>query len=231
MRTADVYPAGAAPPPGPGCVPDDGNHGPFCRNDFLFPNGRWRLSRRPGSVPATSALWLRSANGAAKRPRVYPVANPRYTGRQVRNRQRTDHDLIDPANTGLGHRRVQRWDLPEGRVISARQAHPALVSEADFIAAQDATAGRGLAGPTARRYLLAGLSCSPHPAVMITALCLWFVLLLITWWPHGCGCPGPRCGRHASPGVEVPVGPEPFALVRRHLGTSGPGDIAVRRRG
>jgi hypothetical protein len=32
--------------------------------------------------------------------------NPRYTGRQVWNRQPTSHDLIDPANTGLGHRQV-----------------------------------------------------------------------------------------------------------------------------
>ncbi len=32
------------------------------------------------------------------------LANPRYTGRQVWNRQRTDTDLVDPANTGLGHR-------------------------------------------------------------------------------------------------------------------------------
>jgi hypothetical protein len=30
------------------------------------------------------------------------LANPRYTGRQVWNRQRTDLDLVDPANTGLG---------------------------------------------------------------------------------------------------------------------------------
>jgi hypothetical protein len=85
------------------------------------------------------------------------LANPRYTGRQVWNRQRTDRDLVDPANTGLGHKEVQRWNLPEGWVISKRPAHPALVSEADFIAAQDATAPRGPAGPTARRYLLAGL--------------------------------------------------------------------------
>src|SRR6266849_7069991 len=85
------------------------------------------------------------------------LANPRYTGRQVWNRQRTDHDLVDPANTGLGHRQVQRWNLPAGWVISARPAHPALVSEADFIAAQDASAPRGPAGPAARRYLLAGL--------------------------------------------------------------------------
>ena len=75
------------------------------------------------------------------------LANPRYTGRQVWNRQRTDFDLVDPANTGLGHRQVQRWNLPEGWVISRHPAHPALVSEADFIAAQDATAPRGPAWP------------------------------------------------------------------------------------
>jgi hypothetical protein len=32
------------------------------------------------------------------------LSNPRYTGRQVRNRQRTDTDLIDPADVALGHR-------------------------------------------------------------------------------------------------------------------------------
>ena len=85
------------------------------------------------------------------------LANPRYTGRQVWNRQRTDRDLVDPSNTGLGHRQVQRWNLPEGWVISKRPANPALVSEADFIAAQDATAPRGPAGPATRSYLLAGL--------------------------------------------------------------------------
>jgi len=62
-----------------------------------------------------------------------------------------------PANTGLGHKQVQRWNLPEGWVISKHPAHTALVSEADFIAAQDAAAPRGPAGPAVRRYLLAGL--------------------------------------------------------------------------
>jgi hypothetical protein len=47
----------------------------------------------------------------------------------VWNRQPTEHDLIDPANTGLGHRQVQRWNLPDGWVISARPAHPALVEQ------------------------------------------------------------------------------------------------------
>jgi site-specific DNA recombinase len=85
------------------------------------------------------------------------LANPRYTGRQVWNRQRTDFDLIDPGNTALGHKQVQRWNLPEGWVISKHPAHAALVSEADYIAAQDAAAPRGPAGQAVRRYLLVGL--------------------------------------------------------------------------
>jgi hypothetical protein len=91
------------------------------------------------------------------------LSNPRYTGHQVWNRQRTDRDLVDPANVSLGHKSVQRWNLPDGWVISSKPAHPALVSEADFIAAQDINAARGPAPQTApavpekRRYLLAGL--------------------------------------------------------------------------
>jgi hypothetical protein len=59
---------------------------------------------------------------------------------------------------------VQRWNLPDGWVISARPAHPPLVTEADFIAAQQIRAARGPAPrnssstvPGERRYLLAGL--------------------------------------------------------------------------
>jgi len=99
----------------------------------------------------------RSGAGWTLRTVAAILANPRYTGRQVWNRQRTDFDLVDPANTGLGHKQVQRWNLPEGWVISKHPAHPALVSEADFVAAQDTTAPRGPAGPAVRRYLLAGL--------------------------------------------------------------------------
>ena len=84
------------------------------------------------------------------------LANPRYTGRQVWNRQPTAMDLIDPANTGLGHRQVQRWSLPDGWVISARPGHPALVSEEDFIAVQGIRAQRDGTDP-GRCYRLAGL--------------------------------------------------------------------------
>ena len=91
------------------------------------------------------------------------LRNPRYTGRQVWNRQRTDKDLADPADVSLGHKSVQRWNLPDGWVISRRPAHLALVSEADFIAAQDISAARGptphgdVIIPERRRYLLSGL--------------------------------------------------------------------------
>ena len=80
------------------------------------------------------------------------LANPRYTGRQVRNRQPSQAVLADPASTGLGHKQVQRWNLPEGWVISKHPARTALVSEADFIAAQDTTAPCGPAGPAVRRF-------------------------------------------------------------------------------
>jgi hypothetical protein len=84
----------------------------------------------PGRNPnRTGAAWTLRTVAAI-------LANPRYTGRQVWNRQRTDFDLIDPVNTALGHKQVQRWNLPEGWVISKQPAHAALVSEADFIKAR-----------------------------------------------------------------------------------------------
>jgi len=75
----------------------------------------------------------------------------------VWSRQRTDSDLVDPANTGLGHRPVQRWNLPEGWVISARPAHPAIISEADFVTVQDRDTRRGPGCLPGRCYQLAGL--------------------------------------------------------------------------
>jgi site-specific DNA recombinase len=40
--------------------------------------------------------------------------NPRYTGRQVWNRQRTDSELADPANTSLGHKACSGGTCPTG---------------------------------------------------------------------------------------------------------------------
>ena len=104
----------------------------------------------------------RAGSGWTLRTAAAILANPRYTGRQVWNRQPSEAVLVDPANTGLGHRQVQRWNLPEGWVISKHPAHAALVSEADFIAAQDASCAarpgrtRGPQVPAGRVHHAAG---------------------------------------------------------------------------
>ena len=105
----------------------------------------------PGRNPhRTGAAWtLRTVAAILANPAVHGPAGVEPAADRF--------DLADPANTTLGHRQVQRWNLPEGWVISKHPAHAALVSEADFIAAQDTAAPRGPAGPAVRRYLLAGL--------------------------------------------------------------------------
>ncbi len=151
------------------------------------------------------------------------LGNPRYTGRQVWNRQRTDTDLADPADPAdiaLGHKQVQRWNLPGGRVISARPAHGALVSEADFIAAQDISAARGpapTAGPAAphkRRYLLAGLlACGICGRRMESA---WSNGKAAYRCRHGHTSAAPPRPARPGPGGERlrPRGPHPAAAAR-----------------
>ena len=51
------------------------------------------------------------------------LASPRYTGRQVWNWQPTELQLFDPADISLGHRQVQRWNLPAGWAISPYRRH------------------------------------------------------------------------------------------------------------
>jgi site-specific DNA recombinase len=88
------------------------------------------------------------------------LANPRYTGRQVWNRQRTDTDLADPADIALGHKQVQRWNLPAGGsslpVPRTRRWSARLISSPPRTSAPPAPTA-GPAAPHQRRYLLAGL--------------------------------------------------------------------------
>ena len=84
------------------------------------------------------------------------LLNPVYTGRMVWNRSRTDRDLADPGNTGLGRIEVRRRNTPDQWVISRKRTHPALVSETDFIAVQDLRAAHAKAK---HRYQLKGLLC------------------------------------------------------------------------
>jgi site-specific DNA recombinase len=80
------------------------------------------------------------------------VANPRYTGRQVWNRQH-----IQYRHTDGGRVRVQEWNPTDQWVVSARPAHPALISEADFIAVQAIRSTRSANDRNPRTYRLAGL--------------------------------------------------------------------------
>ncbi|MFC7550996.1 recombinase family protein [Plantactinospora sp. GCM10030261] len=85
------------------------------------------------------------------------LENPRYTGHEVWNRQRTDREPIDPAAPSRGYRQVQRWNPSSDWVISARVVHPPLVSEQDFVAVQAIRSSRPAADGSQRLYLLAGL--------------------------------------------------------------------------
>jgi site-specific DNA recombinase len=147
-RTRSAHRAGGALDvrPAPGRAQPGPHHPGAQQRGHPLPVGR-RPSRNPHRSGAAWTLFTVPAI----------LANPRYTGHQVWNRQPTSHELIDPANTGLGHRQVQRWALPDGWVISTRPAHPALVSEEDFIAVQNIRAERDTGASTKRRYLLAGL--------------------------------------------------------------------------
>jgi hypothetical protein len=81
------------------------------------------------------------------------VANPRYTGRQVWNRQHVEHRRGDDG----GPIRVQQWNPTDEWVVSARSAHPPLVSEARFVAVQAIRSTRPSGDGTFRTYRLAGL--------------------------------------------------------------------------
>ncbi|WIX92486.1 recombinase family protein [Amycolatopsis sp. DG1A-15b] len=68
------------------------------------------------------------------------LANPRYTGRQTWNRRASGAE--GPASTPA---------------LSAKAAHPALVTELDFVAVQQIRAARPASDGQPRRFALAGL--------------------------------------------------------------------------
>jgi hypothetical protein len=82
------------------------------------------------------------------------LANPRYTGHEVWNKQSRTEVLVDPHNVSLGTRTLMRWNRREDWVTSREIAHPAIVSAADFERAQHTRAVRTCGQ---RTYLLRGL--------------------------------------------------------------------------
>ena len=78
-----------------------------------------------------------SSGGAWGKSAVRAIlANPRYTGRQVWNRQRRDEVPVDVEDVALGHETKLRWNDPSDWVWSAKQTHEALVDADTFAAAQ-----------------------------------------------------------------------------------------------
>jgi DNA invertase Pin-like site-specific DNA recombinase len=143
----------------------------------------------------------RSAAGWTLRTVAAILANPRYTGRQVWNRQRTDREPVDASSGGRDDREVMRWNQAQDWVISTRMAHPGLVSEPDFIAAQAIRAARPTGDGATRRYLLAGL-----------VICGRCGRRMDAHWVNG--RPGYRC-RHGRTSAKPPANGHPKTLYRR----------------
>ncbi|HEV8571048.1 MAG TPA: recombinase family protein [Actinoplanes sp.] len=60
------------------------------------------------------------------------LTNPRYTGRQVWNKQRKAEILIDVDDVALGHETRMRWNPTQEWVYSTTLAHEALVDDETF---------------------------------------------------------------------------------------------------
>jgi site-specific DNA recombinase len=71
------------------------------------------------------------------------LANPRYTGRQVWNRQRKDEVLLDVADVALGFTSKQRWNDPAQWIWSDRPVHEPLIDTATFERAKALRETRG----------------------------------------------------------------------------------------
>ncbi len=89
------------------------------------------------------------------------LQNPRYTGRQVWNRQTRHEVLINVDDVALGHDTKMRWNDPQQWVWSAKPTHAAIVSTDTFDAAQEVFAGSQRAAVRRQRtkhsYVLSGL--------------------------------------------------------------------------
>ena len=141
-RLAD---AGPHPNPGKAAVGQrlhqlevDPETGPVAQRifrDYAAGRGLYSIaeSLTRGGIPCPSA-YDRERNPhrcglAWSKPAVRAIlANPRYTGRQVWNRQRRDEVLIDVDDVALGHQTRMRWNPEMAWVWSAEPSHEAIVT-------------------------------------------------------------------------------------------------------
>ncbi|MFD9224356.1 recombinase family protein [Streptomyces sp. NPDC060064] len=90
------------------------------------------------------------------------LTNPRYTGRQVWNRQHKHESLLDIEDVTLGYTTTLRWNSKDKWLVSQRIAHTPLIDDETFAQAQDILASRTRTGPahgvkrTQNLYVLRG---------------------------------------------------------------------------
>ncbi len=87
----------------------------------------------------------RTGEGWSKSAVRVIVCNPRYTGRQVWNKQRKDEILLDVNDVAAGYETRMRWNEAGSWVWSDTIVHEPLISAGDFEAAQAIMAGAGRA--------------------------------------------------------------------------------------
>ena len=85
----------------------------------------------------------RTGEGWSKSAVRVIVTNPRYTGRQVWNKQRKDEILLDVDDVAAGYETRMRWNQASSWVWSDIIAHEPLISAEDFQAAQAIMADAG----------------------------------------------------------------------------------------
>ena len=73
------------------------------------------------------------------------LRNPRYTGRQVWNKQRKDEIVLDVDDVAVGYETRMRWNDTSSWVWSDSIGHELLISNEDFDAAQAIMADGGRA--------------------------------------------------------------------------------------
>jgi site-specific DNA recombinase len=81
------------------------------------------------------------------------LGNPRYTGREVWNKQRKDEVLIDVDDVALGHTTKMRWNDKDAWVYSTDPTHEPLIDTETFQRAQDVLAANGAGRRHRERHL------------------------------------------------------------------------------
>ena len=97
---------------------------------------RDRVPSPVGARPRAQPAPRRARRGRKSAVRAI-LTNPRYTGRQVWNRQRRDEVLVDVDDVALGHETKLRWNDKADWIWSTDETHEALVSADDYVRVQE----------------------------------------------------------------------------------------------